>query len=111
MCGMQRATHCLAISNTSIGTRETLRAVILDRLEFPNNSLIEYAVKAIRDWLGPDLAHLNDFPKFFGLIEHANEAHSNFSLDLLETKSNQRGLPRVTGKSKYHFPASFTIKQ
>ena len=63
----------LAIANTSIGTRETLRAVILDRLEFPSDSLIDYAVKAIQDWLGPDLAHLNDFPKFFGLIEHANE--------------------------------------
>ena len=62
-----------AISITDVGSRETLRAVVLDRLKLPSDSLIEYAVKAIGDWIGPDLALLNDFPKFFSLVEHAKK--------------------------------------
>jgi hypothetical protein len=62
----------LTISNTNCGNRETLRAVVLNRLELPTEPLIDYAVKAIQDWIGPDLAHLNDFPTFFGLLEHSD---------------------------------------
>jgi hypothetical protein len=62
----------LTISNTNRGKRETLRTLVLNGLELPTEPLIDYAVKAIQDWIGPDLAHLNDFATFFGLLEHSD---------------------------------------
>lgn len=74
------------ISNTNLGNRETLRAVVLNRLELPTEPLIEYAVKAIQDWIGPDLAHLNDFPKFFSLVEHSDRRIQTAALISLKQK-------------------------
>jgi hypothetical protein len=59
------------ISNSNLDGRQTLRTVVLKRLTHPSEALIEYSSKAIRDWIGSDLAQLNDFTTFFNtLIAH-----------------------------------------
>ena len=58
------------ISNSNLDGRQTLRTVVLNRLTHPTEALIEYSTKAIRDWIGPDLAELDDFATFFNLISH-----------------------------------------
>ena len=58
------------ISNGNLDGRQTLRTVVLNRLTHPTEALIEYSTKAIQDWIGADLAQLNDFTTFFNLISH-----------------------------------------
>lgn len=62
-----------SISYTNIEYRETLRNVVLDRLLLASDALIEFTVQAIRDWIGPDLAQLNDFATFFDLVSHSDK--------------------------------------
>lgn len=76
----------LTISNTNLGNRETLRTVVLNRLELPTEPLIEYAVKAIHDWIAPDLEHLNDFSKLFSLFEHSERRIQTAALISLKQK-------------------------
>lgn len=60
------------ISNSGFDDRQTLRNVVLNCLQLPSEIQIQYAVKAIQDWIGPDLAQLNDFTTFFSLILHSD---------------------------------------
>lgn len=60
------------ISNSNLGGRQTLRTVVITYLRIPTESLIEYSIKAILDWIGPDLAQLNDFTTLFSLILHSD---------------------------------------
>jgi hypothetical protein len=74
------------ISNSNIDGRQTLRIVVLNRLTHPTEALIEYSTKAIRDWVGPDLAQLNDFTTFFSLISHPDRRIQTAALTTLRQK-------------------------
>ena len=74
------------LSNTNLDGRQTLRTVVLNRLTNPTEPLIEYSTKAIRDWIGPDLAELNDFATFFGLISHPDRRIQTAALTTLRQK-------------------------
>ena len=90
---MQQAARnaLLTISSTNCGNRETLRGLVLNRLELPTEPLIDYAVKAIQDWIGADLAHLNDFPTFFGLLEHSDRRIQTAALISLKQRLPNAG--------------------
>ena len=60
------------ISNSGFDDRQTLRNVVLNSLQLPTEILIQYSAKAIQDWIGPDLAQLNDFTAFFSLALHSD---------------------------------------
>ena len=74
------------ISKSSLDGRQTLRTVVLNRLTHPTEALIEYSTKAIRDWIGPDLAQLNDFTTFFSLISHPDRRIQTAALTALRQK-------------------------
>lgn len=74
------------ISNSNIDGRQTLRTVVLNRLTHPTEALIEYSTKAIQDWIGPDLAQLNDFTTFFNLISHPDRRIQTVALTTLRQK-------------------------
>jgi hypothetical protein len=74
------------ISNTNLEGRQTLRAVVLSSLTLPTEALVEYSTKAIRDWIGPDLAQLNDFTDFFSLIQHSDRRIQTAALTSLKQK-------------------------
>jgi hypothetical protein len=71
------------ISYGNFEGRQTLRTVVLNLLTHPTEALIEYSTKAIRDWIGPDLALLNDFTTFFGLISHPDRRIQTAALTTL----------------------------
>ena len=75
-----------AISNSSLDGRQTLRTVVLNRLTHPTEALVDYSTKAIRDWIGPDLAQLNDFTTFFSLISHPDRRIQTAALTALRQK-------------------------
>ena len=58
--------------------------MVLNRLTHPTEALIEYSTKAIRDWIGPDLAELNDFTTFFNLISHPDRRIQTAALTALK---------------------------
>ena len=60
-----------------------MRTVVLNRLTHPTEALIEYSTKAIRDWIGPDLAQLNDFTTFFSLTSHPDRRIQTAALTTL----------------------------
>ena len=74
------------ISNSNLDGRQTLRTVVLNCLTHPTEALIEYSTKAIRDWIGPDLAQLNDFTTFFSLISHPDRRIQTAALTTLKQK-------------------------
>ncbi|KDR80999.1 hypothetical protein GALMADRAFT_222596 [Galerina marginata CBS 339.88] len=90
---VQRAARnaLTTISNTTLSNRDILRAVVLDSLELPTEPLVEYAVKAIQEWIGPDLAQLNDFPKFFALVEHSDRRLQSAALISLKQRLSDAG--------------------
>ena len=71
------------ISNSNLDGRQTLRTVVLNRLTNPTEVLIEYSTKAIWDWIGPDLAQLNDFTTFFDIISHPDRRIQTAALTTL----------------------------
>jgi hypothetical protein len=79
-----------SISYTNIEYRETLRNVILDRLLLASDTLIEYTVQAIQDWIGPDLAQLNDFATFFDLVSHSDRRVQTGALFSLKQRISNR---------------------
>ena len=87
------------ISNSNLDGRQTLRTVVLNRLTHPTEALIEYSTKAIRDWIGPDLAQLNDFTTFFSLISHPDRRVQTAALTSLRQKlsntSHQESLEKA----------------
>ena len=74
------------ISNSNLDGRQTLRTVVLNRLTHPTEPLIEYSTKAILDWIGPDLAQLNDFTTLFSLISHPDRRIQSAALTTLRQK-------------------------
>jgi hypothetical protein len=79
-----------SISCTNIEYRETLRRVILDRLLVASDALIEFTARAIKDWIGPDLAQLNDFETFFDLVSHSNKSIQTAALSSLKQRMSER---------------------
>ena len=71
------------ISHSNLDGRQTLRTVVLNSLAHPSEALIEYSTKAFRDWIGPDLAQLNDFTTFFSLISHPDRRIQTVVLNTL----------------------------
>ena len=63
-----------------------MRTVVLTRLTNPTEALVEYSTKAIQDWIGPDLAQLNDFTTFFSLISHPDRRIQTAALTTLRQK-------------------------
>ena len=47
---------------------------------------IAYSTKAIQDWIGPDLAQLNDFTTFFSLVSHSDRRIQTAALVSLRQK-------------------------
>ena len=74
------------ISNSNLEGRQTLRTVVLNSLTHPTEAVIEYSTKAIRDWIGPDLAQLNDFTTFFSLVSHPDRRIQTAALTTLRQK-------------------------
>ena len=70
--------------------RETLRNVILDRLLIASDAQIEFTALAIKGWIGPDLAQLNDFETFFDLVSHSNKAIQTAALSSLKQRMSER---------------------
>ena len=85
---MEHAAHSAltTISNSNIDGRQTLRTVVLNRLTHSTEALIDYSTKAIRNWIGPDLAQLNDFTTFFNLISHPDRRIQTAALTTLRQK-------------------------
>jgi hypothetical protein len=52
--------------------RDTLRSAVLESLDQTSDPLIEFCAKAIKDWIGPDLAHSGEFAKLIQLASHTN---------------------------------------
>ena len=46
---------------------------MLDRRALASDTLIKVTVQAIQDWIGPDLAQLNDFETLFDLVSDSNK--------------------------------------
>lgn len=67
-----------------------MRSVILDRLLLASDTLIEYTVQAIQDWVGPDLAQLNDFATFFDLVSHSDKRIQTAALFSLKQRIANR---------------------
>jgi hypothetical protein len=80
-----------AISNTNTEKRETLRKVVLKRLVLASGPFIEFSAEAIQEWIGPDLARLNDFHALFDLISHADLRIQNSALCSLKEKLDDHG--------------------
>ena len=89
---MESATHTAlaSISYTNIEYRETLRNVILDRLVVASDAQIEFTALAIKGWIGPDLAQLNDFETFFDLVSHSNRSIQTAALSSLKQRMPER---------------------
>lgn len=88
---MSAARAALAsIAYTNIEYRETLRTVILDRLLLASDALIEFTVQAIQDWIGSDLAQLNDFVTFFDLVSHSDRRIQTGALSSLKQRLSNR---------------------
>jgi len=79
-----------SISYKNVEYRETLRKAILDRLLLASDILIEYTVQAIQDWIGPDLAQLNDFVTFFDLVSHSDRRIQTGALFSLKQRISNR---------------------
>ena len=79
------------ISNSSLDNRQTLRDVVLNCLQLPTEAQIEYSAKAIRDWIGPDLAQLNDFTTFVSLVSHSDRRIQTAALISLRQKLSNSG--------------------
>jgi hypothetical protein len=79
-----------SISYTNIDYRETLRKVILDRLVVASDPQIEFTALAIKGWIGPDLAQLNDFETFFDLVVHSNKSIQTAALSSLKQRMLER---------------------
>ncbi|RDB26380.1 hypothetical protein Hypma_006519 [Hypsizygus marmoreus] len=75
-----------SISYTNITYRQTLRTVILNGLSHASKILIKFSAKAIEEWIGPDLAQLNDFTAFFSLASHSNKYIQTAALQSLAQK-------------------------
>ena len=89
MVGATR-TALSSISHTNMEYRETLRNVILDRLLIASDAQIEFTALAIKGWIGPDLAQLNDFETFFDLVSHSNKAIQTAALSSLKQRMSER---------------------
>ena len=87
--GVTRATLS-GIAYTNIEYRETLRNVILDRLVVASDVQIEFTALAIKGWIGPDLAQLNDFETFFHLVSHSNKSIQTAALSSLKQRMLER---------------------
>lgn len=92
-----------AISNTNIEYRETLRKVILKRLVLASDAFIEFSVRAIQEWIGADLAKLNDFSTFFDLVSHADRRIQNGALFSLRERLQDRGYQESLEKANIVF--------
>jgi hypothetical protein len=79
-----------SISYKNIEYRETLRKAILDHLLLASDILVEYTVQAIQDWIGPDLAQLNDFATFFDLVSHSDRRIQTGALFSLKQRISNR---------------------
>ena len=79
------------ISSTNIESRETLRKVIVHRLALASDAFIEFAVRAIQEWIGPDLAKLNDIQTLFDLVSHADRRIQSSALFALKERLEDRG--------------------
>ena len=89
---MESATRAAlsSISYTNIEYRETLRHVILDHLVVASEAVIEFTACAVKDWIGPDLAQLNDFETFFDLVSHSNKRIQTAALSSLKQRMSER---------------------
>ena len=89
---MESATRTAlsSISYTNIEYRETLRKVILDRLVVASDPQIEFTALAIKGWIGPDLAQLNEFETFFDLVFHSNRSIQTAALSSLKQRMSER---------------------
>ena len=89
---MESATRAAlsSISYANIGYRETLRNAILDRLVVASDTVIEFTARAIKDWIGPDLAQLNNFETFFDLVSHSNKIIQTAALSSLKQRMSER---------------------
>ncbi|KAF8337678.1 armadillo-type protein [Amanita rubescens] len=87
--GATRATLS-SIAHTNTEYRETLRNIILDRLVIASDAQIEFTALAIKGWIGPDLAQLNDFETFFGLVSHSNKSIQTAALSSLKQRLSER---------------------
>ena len=83
-------TALFSISYTNIEYRETLRKVILDRLVVASDPQIEFTALAIKGWIGPDLAQLNEFETFFDLVFHSNRSIQTAALSSLKQRMSER---------------------
>ena len=93
-----------AISKTNIEYRETLRKVILKRLVLlASDAFMDYSVRAIQEWIGADLAKLNDFPTFFDLVSHADRRIQNSALFSLRERLDDRGYQESFEKANIIF--------
>jgi hypothetical protein len=55
-----------------------------------SDTLIEFTVQAIQDWIGPDLAQLNDFETFFDLVSHSDRRIQTGALSSLKQRISNR---------------------
>jgi hypothetical protein len=78
----------ISISNRNITYRKTLRAAVLECLDLASDPLIEFSAQAIKHWIGPDLAQLNDFEKLIQLLFHADRRIQNEALFTLRHTIN-----------------------
>jgi len=62
----------------------------MEGLLLASDNLIEYSVKAIQEWVGPDLAQLNDFEKLFQLVSHSDTRIQHAALFALKQKLHDR---------------------
>lgn len=93
-----------AISKTNTEYRETLRKVILKRLVLlASDAFMDYSVRAIQEWIGADLAKLNDFPTFFDLVSHADRRIQNSALFSLRERLDDRGYQESFEKANIIF--------
>jgi hypothetical protein len=88
-------TALASISYTNIEHRETLRNVVLGSLLVASDALIDYTVQAIQDWIGPDLAELNDLAAFFDLVSHPDKRIQAGALFSLKQKISNRDYQEV----------------
>lgn len=62
----------------------------MDRLLLASDTLIEYSALAIQEWIGLDLAQLNDFATFFNLASHSNKRIQTAALSALKQRLQNR---------------------
>ena len=60
------------MSTRNITFRATLRNAVLDCLDQTSDPLVEFCAKAIKDWIGPDLAQSDQFAKLIQLASHTD---------------------------------------